>query len=149
MLEKWSEKYDSCRSCGTTERKHKGLGLCKPCHSRERFQKTYVKKANYFEWSHDYEKCVGCGTTKIPHKKQGCCNDCWIVSKPSLKQNEIHSTYIKGNRRCSFCFERFISSERVIDTIGIDNRADVFHEKCWHKSFDSKFDTTAPQDGTN
>ncbi len=28
----WSRRFSACRECGTTKRKHKGLGLCTRCH---------------------------------------------------------------------------------------------------------------------
>jgi len=30
----WSKKFTECRDCGTTERPHYGLGLCRPCWNR-------------------------------------------------------------------------------------------------------------------
>lgn len=36
---RWATHYDRCQSCGTTERKHFGHGLCKRCDQRERRKK--------------------------------------------------------------------------------------------------------------
>lgn len=35
---RWSYKYDRCRSCQTTEVKHKGLGFCRICYNRKQHQ---------------------------------------------------------------------------------------------------------------
>jgi len=32
---KWSEKYNNCRSCKTTKKRHQALGLCSRCYTRK------------------------------------------------------------------------------------------------------------------
>lgn len=34
-LSRWSTNYDSCVECGTTERRHRGFGLCRRCYARQ------------------------------------------------------------------------------------------------------------------
>lgn len=34
----WSMKHDACISCGTTEQKHYGLGLCQHCYNQRRWK---------------------------------------------------------------------------------------------------------------
>ena len=33
-MKMWSQKYDQCKECGTTERKHLGRGLCELCYQK-------------------------------------------------------------------------------------------------------------------
>lgn len=35
---KWADRYDCCRSCKRTDRKHGGKGLCKTCYARTAYR---------------------------------------------------------------------------------------------------------------
>lgn len=35
VMKKWARQYECCINCGTTDRKHCGLGLCELCYSRK------------------------------------------------------------------------------------------------------------------
>lgn len=52
-MKKWARKYDQCRWCGTTKRKHKGHGLCINCFDKRRAMNPKRKaqlKANHDRW---------------------------------------------------------------------------------------------------
>jgi uncharacterized Zn finger protein (UPF0148 family) len=36
----WSRKYERCRECGTTERKHSGKGYCYRCYNRRKYHEN-------------------------------------------------------------------------------------------------------------
>ena len=52
-MKKWSRKYDCCQICGTTEKKHKGRGLCVTCHNK---QWSEENKEYSREWHKQYRK---------------------------------------------------------------------------------------------
>ena len=62
----WSKKYERCRECGTTERKHNGKGLCCNCYSNKKYRENpepqKTRSNNYYahhseekkEWQREY-----------------------------------------------------------------------------------------------
>ncbi len=47
----WSKKHDKCIKCGTTEKKHKGNGLCVNCYRKENRYKYYEReRTNSKKW---------------------------------------------------------------------------------------------------
>lgn len=42
-MKKWSQKFDKCQKCGTTERKHNALGLCSKCYVHQQYQRPHIK----------------------------------------------------------------------------------------------------------
>ena len=42
----WSRNFDKCQVCGTSERKHRGKGLCVNCYERNLYQSSPSAKAS-------------------------------------------------------------------------------------------------------
>jgi hypothetical protein len=38
LTDRWSRKHDRCLDCGTTDRRHHGLGRCRPCYRKHQRQ---------------------------------------------------------------------------------------------------------------
>lgn len=75
----WSKKHKSCLECGTTNRKHAGLGLCTNCYG------SYLRDKNLkfrYVWSIKHPKCTHCGTTNKKHEAHGLCTSCYPRFKP-------------------------------------------------------------------
>ncbi len=73
---KWSMKYDKCRKCGTTKKKHVGKGLCTKCHRTWRYE---LKKTEKFEkWSREHNCCIDCGRIDRSHQANGRCGTCYV-----------------------------------------------------------------------
>jgi len=45
-MKHWAKDHDSCIKCGTTDRPHKGRGLCTTCYYRQYERKTPAARAN-------------------------------------------------------------------------------------------------------
>lgn len=61
---KWSNKYTSCQKCGTSERPHKGKGLCTKCYAHM----NHVLRGSRLQYT-----CDNCGVTftpKMPRSKK-------------------------------------------------------------------------------
>ncbi len=119
MGNKWSLKYDYCKECRTTERVHKGGGLCSRCIQRkpERLKKkreyyernrekllrqskeakirlqNYRKKHNI--WHPEFESCIGCGSTDRAYGSKGLCTRCHQRQPSQLTRKREH---YKNNR---------------------------------------------------
>jgi hypothetical protein len=52
----WSKKSSNCLVCHTTERKHKGNGLCRRCYARRFNQKPDVKARAIVRANRHYER---------------------------------------------------------------------------------------------
>jgi hypothetical protein len=68
---RWAHHYDACVKCGTTEREHKGHGMCARCLA------YYRNHPDGPRWSRDHDACVMCGTTERAHKGWGRCENCY------------------------------------------------------------------------
>lgn len=91
----WAKLHKCCVECGTTERPHKGLGLCERCHSRIKSRKYYPlvknpKSGKYAVrlngWSVNHACCVQCGTSETPHRRHGLCRKCAYKQNPGPKR---------------------------------------------------------------
>ena len=71
--------YDKCTECGTSERRHRGKGLCERCYFRA--HKLAWRRARGSRplggWSLDHERCTECGTTERAHEANGLCKWCY------------------------------------------------------------------------
>jgi len=59
-MAKWSRKYDRCRDCKTTERKHYARGLCRNCYRKKNYwenvDKERAQRKEYYEDNKDKVK---------------------------------------------------------------------------------------------
>jgi hypothetical protein len=76
VINTWSEDHACCVSCSTTERPHKGHGLCTNCWHRK-----YIRENRHRErikWSRNHDCCLSCGRTETPHQGLGLCENCYM-----------------------------------------------------------------------
>ena len=76
----------ACVSCGSTERRIQGKGLCTRCYHRE-WRKTEDRK----KWrSRKYpDGCVRCGTKEAKHQGHGLCPACYSLDYKSKNPERI------------------------------------------------------------
>lgn len=76
---RWSMKYDFCRGCGTTKRKHNREGYCSKCVRRLRRSGKIepIREPLKGAWSKGFSQCQECGTVERPHQAKGLCGNCW------------------------------------------------------------------------
>lgn len=74
VINTWSEDHACCISCGTTERPHKGHGLCRNCWTSKYLRENRGKPK--IKWSRKHDRCLSCGTTETPHQGHGLCENC-------------------------------------------------------------------------
>ncbi|HUW12356.1 MAG TPA: HNH endonuclease signature motif containing protein [Anaerolineae bacterium] len=90
---KWSRKHDCCTSCGTTEIRHNGHGLCRRCSREEpRIYKTG-------RWSTKHDHCVSCGGTDSPHIARGLCRRCYGSRWYQKNRKRVKAHYREDRKR--------------------------------------------------
>ena len=81
-IERWSKKYDACISCKTTDRPHRGKGLCVNCYVRINKPRMVARKTR---WSIKYEHCITCGRSDRPYHSHGLCEACAARKRRTAK----------------------------------------------------------------
>lgn len=71
----WSNDYDECVACHTTEHPYGGRGYCKPCYYLQ-IRRSQVLKHPIGKWAWRHDACVECGTTERKHAGNGRCTRC-------------------------------------------------------------------------
>lgn len=66
-----THNLDSCKGCGTSERKHNAKGFCKRCYGKQ-----YIP----IVWSRNYKECINCNSTERPHTAHGYCDRCYSLN---------------------------------------------------------------------
>lgn len=82
----WTRKWEACRGCGSSTRRHDGKGYCKECsrrilafnrkHPGEPIPETLFGSRRGC-WSNKYDACVSCGQADSPHSALGLCSKCY------------------------------------------------------------------------
>lgn len=82
----WTRKWEACRGCGSSTRRHDGKGYCKECsrrihafnlkHPGEPIPETLFGSRRGC-WSNKYDSCTNCGLSDSPHSAHGLCRRCY------------------------------------------------------------------------
>lgn len=111
-MKQWAKRFLCCRSCGSTERHHRCLGLCHKCWWRQ-----YVRKrrfgGNYERvLKGDHHRCRRCGSTLLlvvhhknrigrrsPNPDNRMCNLLTLCTSCHIKEHDLESQAARGYKK--------------------------------------------------
>lgn len=133
---KWSNKYEYCVNCGTTETKHHSKGLCIKC-AQIKYEKNRV---------HMCSICNKEGRISKKIDNQKICNKCYAKYYRVKRQCDLcHKIKViakvtDGNSICPSCYSKFYAPKKEceicysIETVASIIDGKVVCKKCYKKS---------------
>ena len=128
---KWSQNYDRCIECGTTEIPYGGKGMCMRCYSKYLYKNADTKE----KWSLRYKCCIDCGRTDRLHSAHGRCVAC--MSNHRNRINGIQkrnigawSWYYDKCTKCGTTERPHVADGLCRDCYDEEKRGDKTLEKC-------------------